>query len=201
MGRKNLNLGSGNDYFKSDSKIEWTNLEYDKRLKADIHFDLNTIGKKKLPFKDRTFDYVFFNHVIEHLSPSLNIMELINEISRVLKVGGILELNCPHYSGANAFGMMHTRYFNFRDFYSQSQFTVVQAGLHNTIKHWTTKTNHKRGFFSRTFNDLIEYLANLNPLLCERLWSHYVGGFIEMRFILKNKGTSLNKYDLIGVHS
>jgi SAM-dependent methyltransferase len=172
-----LNLGCGNDYMKG-----WVNAEYDKRCKADLYFNINELN---FPFKDGEFDYIFFNHVIEHLSPETDIVELLKELNRILKVGGILELNCPHYSGWNAFGKEHTRYYNFRSFIYVPKFEVVSAGLYNTIKHWTTDPNHKFGFFANIFNKTVEFLANLNPLLCERLWAHWVGGFMEQRFILR----------------
>lgn len=196
MKKKCLNLGCGSDYTKSNKEEIWVNLETDKRLKADVYHNINRL---ELPFKDDEFDYVFFNHVIEHLSPNLNIMDLFDEISRILKKEGVLELNCPHYSGWNAFGMFHTRYFNLRSFISLPQFDVIQAGMYNTIKHWTMRKDLKRRWYSGLFNYSIEKLANLNPLLCERLWCHWVGGFIEMRFLLKNNKNNSNIYENIGV--
>jgi predicted SAM-dependent methyltransferase len=49
---------------------------------------------KRLPFRDRTFDYVFSEHMIEHI-PFRDAMGLLNEIFRVLKPGGTLRLSTP----------------------------------------------------------------------------------------------------------
>lgn len=194
--KKCLNLGSGSDYIKSNNKEIWVNLEKDKILKVDVYCNLN---KGKLPFKNNEFDYIFFNHVIEHLSPELELMGFFDEISRVLKKDGILEMNCPHFSGWNAFGMFHKRYFHFRNFISLPQFEVVKAGLYTRLKHDTLGKNKKSVFLFDIVNAIIDKFANLNPLLCERLWCYWVGGFKEMRFILKNKGVKASKYESMGV--
>lgn len=49
----------------------------------------------KLPFDSCSFDFVLANHVIEHIN---NIRNVFNEISRVLKPGGILVLGIPTLS-------------------------------------------------------------------------------------------------------
>ena len=83
-----LNLGSGLDYREG-----WVNLEYDKKMKADIYFDLNDIyNGKKLPFKDNTFNEVVIIHVLEHLPEPLPILK---EIYRVCKTNGRIFIEVP----------------------------------------------------------------------------------------------------------
>ncbi len=64
---------------------------YDKK-----HFKKCNLDKEKIPFKNEFFDFVVAGEVIEHVKRPF---ELIEEISRVLKDGGILYLSTPnpHY--------------------------------------------------------------------------------------------------------
>src|SRR5262245_39830449 len=55
-------------------------------------FKLVDVNHEPLPFPDQSFDGVVASHVIEHLNRPLWMMD---EIFRVLKVGGILYLECP----------------------------------------------------------------------------------------------------------
>ncbi|MEJ5252712.1 MAG: class I SAM-dependent methyltransferase [Chthonomonadetes bacterium] len=47
----------------------------------------------RLPFRGESFDYVFYHHVIEHVS---NPMASLHEIYRVLKPGGYLYIGTPN---------------------------------------------------------------------------------------------------------
>jgi predicted SAM-dependent methyltransferase len=49
---------------------------------------------KPLPFRDGVFDYVFSEHMIEHI-PFGDAQGLLREIHRVLKPGGLLRLSTP----------------------------------------------------------------------------------------------------------
>jgi len=86
-----LNLGCG-----SDIREGYVNLDIIKREGVDVVHDLN----KKLPFKDNTFEVVYSSHVLEHVDDVLNLLE---EIYRILKPGGVLKSNVPYYSSAGAF--------------------------------------------------------------------------------------------------
>jgi len=49
---------------------------------------------KPMGFEDNTFDYVFTEHVIEHM-PYESGVAMLKEINRVLKPGGKLRISCP----------------------------------------------------------------------------------------------------------
>jgi predicted SAM-dependent methyltransferase len=57
---------------------------------------------KKLPFADESFDGIMCSHVIEHLQPN-EALQLMKEISRVLKKGGLCIIRTPHYRNAEQF--------------------------------------------------------------------------------------------------
>jgi len=83
-----LNVGCGSDY-----KTSCVNLDFNKKFKADVYFDLNKIySGKKLPFKDNTFDLIILYDVLEHFSSPLPILK---ELLRVCSSGGWLEIKVP----------------------------------------------------------------------------------------------------------
>src|SRR6266550_1709464 len=61
------------------------------------------IGKAKWPFKAGTVDEAFTSHFVEHLG-SVERIHFVNELFRVLKVGGKCTLIVPHWSSSRAYG-------------------------------------------------------------------------------------------------
>jgi len=49
---------------------------------------------RMLPFKDRSFNYVFSSHLIEHFSHR-QVAKVLGEWVRVLKKSGTIEISCP----------------------------------------------------------------------------------------------------------
>lgn len=106
-------------------------------------FDLD----KKLPFKDKTFDVVFWGDNIEHLfKPEF----VLKEITRVLKTDGRLILSCPNmgywryrlyylfhgrlpdteWSGSPPWSWGHIRFFNYnllKDFLATEDFVIKRT--------------------------------------------------------------------------
>jgi SAM-dependent methyltransferase len=79
-----LNLGSGNH-----KPIGYINLDISSEFRPDIvcNFELG------LPLKDNSIDEIIAYNIIEHLP---NIIFIMNELWRVLKQGGLLEICVPH---------------------------------------------------------------------------------------------------------
>jgi len=64
-------------------------------LNADIisgNIYLN--AKRKMPFKAKTFDFVFCEHFIEHLTRESG-LKFLNECHRILKTGGVHRITSP----------------------------------------------------------------------------------------------------------
>lgn len=60
---------------------------------ADVDaFHECNFNEDTLPFKDETFDYVYSQHVLEHLH---NPIHFLKECERVLRPGGCLYVECP----------------------------------------------------------------------------------------------------------
>src|SRR3990167_3275278 len=79
-----LNLGCGNDFFGTH-RIDL--------FETPATTQVVDIANSKLPFSDEYFDEVRMYGVLEHLK---NVGFLIDEVHRVLKVGGIIDLKTDH---------------------------------------------------------------------------------------------------------
>ncbi len=67
----------------------WVNLDLDAPA-ADVHADL----RQALPFPDATADWIFCEHVIEHITREEG-LRLLVECRRVLTLSGVLRLSTP----------------------------------------------------------------------------------------------------------
>lgn len=81
---KKLHLGSGENYFKG-----WINIDLDSK-KADLNIDLT----KKLPFKNKSVDYIYSEHFIEHIEVE-EAVKLLKECYRILKKNGKIRFATP----------------------------------------------------------------------------------------------------------
>ncbi|MDQ3091471.1 MAG: methyltransferase domain-containing protein [Actinomycetota bacterium] len=77
-----LQIGSG-----GCTQPGWLNSDL---IAGDIYIDL----ARRLPLPNRAFAFVFGEHVIEHLSEPTG-MELLSELHRVLRPGGVVRLTTP----------------------------------------------------------------------------------------------------------
>jgi len=99
---KKLNLGCG-----ADIRDGWVNVDIQKSRGIDKSFDFN---KLPYPLNNSEFDYVYLSNVLEHLdSPD----SVLNELWRICKNGGIIEIIVPHYTNKGAYSdMQHRHFFN-----------------------------------------------------------------------------------------
>ena len=72
--------------FRNQKNIDYTTTDLYSPL-ADVKADICN-----LPFKDNTYDYIFCNHVLEHIPDDTKAM---NELFRVLKPNGMAILQIP----------------------------------------------------------------------------------------------------------
>ena len=94
--KKKLHLGNGNDYKKG-----FVNLDINKKIKADVYSDMES-----MLFKDNYFDYVTSLGSLEHyLHPEIG----IREIRRVLKPDGLSCIMVPNSFSLKDIFMVMTR--------------------------------------------------------------------------------------------
>jgi SAM-dependent methyltransferase len=181
----NLNLGCG-----QYPKEGYLNIDLDPRSKADKVLDLN-----KVPYDlpSNHFELVEADHVFEHLNEPIQVM---SEIHRLLKPGGVLHIKVPHFSRGFTH-WEHKRGFDVSyPLYFQKEFTGGYVGIDFALKkmalHWFSQLPLKKKTLN-SFQYLIglalgkvfDFLSNLSPYACSRIWCLWVGGFEEVEFIFK----------------
>lgn len=88
-----INLGAGNDIL--DTNV-WINHDLKKhRPEIEVSFDLEKIP---WPLEDNSFNEVRMSDVLEHLN---NIIGVMNEVWRILKLDGILDCKVCGYKNEN----------------------------------------------------------------------------------------------------
>jgi ubiquinone/menaquinone biosynthesis C-methylase UbiE len=136
------------------------------------------------PFPDNQFSEIYMDHVIEHLSDPLKVLQ---EIYRISAPDAKVYINCPHFS-TNFVHPGHKsaisiQLFDFlksdsEEVYGNCNFKVEKISL-----RWFRYTNGKRSWFLlRVMNGVINFFANISPSAAERFWCYFVGGFEEIRF-------------------
>ena len=86
---KRLNVGCG-----PNKKRGWVNIDLD--LASDLPLDI----RRSLPFPDQSCDFIYGEHVFEHLSYPGDCEGFLDECYRVLKSGGTLSLGVPDAESA-----------------------------------------------------------------------------------------------------
>jgi len=150
MVNKRLDIGCG-----SNKVAGATYVDINPDVKPDIVHDLN---KFPYPIANNTFDEVYARHIIEHLDDPIGFMK---EMCRVLKVGGRIFVETPHFSSRVAYSEPQHRLF-----YSYFMFNSLIGNL--KFKAVEQKITFYKTF--RTFG--IAYLANRSPDTYERFWTY-----------------------------
>lgn len=111
------------------------------------------------PWADNTFDYILASEFLEHV-PNDKIMGVIENLGRVLKVGGVIEVMCPHPATFMVLLQIpgHHRLIGEYTFEVFSKDYYTNSGEHNEIKRDFTleiiKKKIMRGF---RFGPLCDY--------------------------------------------
>ena len=102
-----LNLGCGDTYLKG-----WLNTDIFPKSRRIFFLD----ATKEFPFENKIFDYVFSEHMIEHISYN-NGKEMIRECFRVLKNNGRIRISTPNINFlielVNVPSQINKRYLDF----------------------------------------------------------------------------------------
>ncbi len=163
-----LNLGSGNVRYEG-----FVNVDRVKLKNVDIAHDLN---KLPYPFKSSSAEEIRMFHCLEHLKTEP--LEVIEELYRILKPGGILILRLPYPAHPVAHNMWHRHTFQAKDFYVLNK----EHHLHHYIDmdiDVNFKVKKIRYIPNITYllfpfwllERLFLFLANSNPRIYEAYWS------------------------------
>ena len=137
-------------------------IDRNRRTAADVLAD---IDRRALPFRDSTFGSVSLIHVIEHVA---DVVASLEEAHRVLRPGGRLLIETPHYSDASSFAdpthRWHLNSFSFRyfteaggyDYYSRCRFRQVRLEV-KLLRLWKLLGFEFAVNRSRAFRKFWEY--------------------------------------------
>ncbi|MFT5295183.1 MAG: SAM-dependent methyltransferase [Colwellia sp.] len=176
---KVLDVGCGPFPYKGEKNEDVIGIDFAEEVNPTILYDL---FKFPYPFENDTFDKVYASHIMEHMKDNIEFME---EIYRISKPDAEVIIRVPHFSGRSAWcDPTHLRAYSYYQFYYYgSSETASKYGncefKVNDIQLRYTRFPH--GFFvTKILSPIINYLANLNLKLCEKLWCYWVGGFSEI---------------------
>jgi len=93
-----INIGCGRElkegWINADNTVkEVTKLWQMEQRRAGFEV-IDMDGTKPWLFKDETFDYVFSEHMIEHVPEKAGLF-MLQEALRTLKLGGVIRIACP----------------------------------------------------------------------------------------------------------
>lgn len=174
-----LDIGCGKSKYPNSIGIDSS-----KKSDADIIFDI----ERGIPFPSNQFDLVHSSHTLEHIDPK-KLVYILEEIYRVTKPKGKIFINLPHFSSlAAASNPTHLRQgFStqlFQYFLSEKEYSKLGKTTFQVKKISLHKVRTRNKIWN-SFYAIVEYLANLNPLLCETTWVYWFGGFDDIDFIVK----------------
>jgi predicted SAM-dependent methyltransferase len=175
-----IDLGSGRD--KKDDT--YYGVDRAKIENVDIICDLDLRKHKNLPFLDSSIDSIFTRHFLEHIHNPLFVIE---EIYRVLKKGGIVEIIVPHWSWYGSHTFMHNKFFHSKDFdffdkddpynyYTIAKFRVISKKI--------VYNKGKIRFWSKPISYFIEKMLNKNHLFSEQFLVNFLTP-TEIRVVMK----------------
>lgn len=180
-----LNVGSGSD-IKSKEK-GWINLDFHKTFGAEVIFNLENLYKgEKLPFKDNQFEYVYCSHVLEDFIEPIVIIE---ELIRICKVGGKIEIRTPFETNNNLTNIRHKSFFTLCKFNGLTkEYAVMNYGKEYPLKVKEIKyySEGGRNKFSRGIKNLIVFFYNLIPYkIVERTFLKYLFCILNCKVVYK----------------
>lgn len=169
-----VNLGSGRDYREGWVNVD--NLSECPGTKIDKNHDLDRFP---YPFKSDSVDEIYCNHVLEHIKEP---DKALREMCRIVKPGGVLRLNVPHFSRGYA---VHVHWHGF------SIWSVLEdmRGLFEPVEVrlvWGDPHSFRRfHFILKPFCIFWNAVLNKNHWFAERFLAYKFGGIEEIRFVLR----------------
>ena len=85
-----IGCGLTEPFFGDPEKVKVIRLDADEKVNPDYRCDI-----RRLPLPDQSVDLVYANHVLEHFGRA-EIMQVIAEWSRILRVGGEFQVGVPN---------------------------------------------------------------------------------------------------------
>jgi predicted SAM-dependent methyltransferase len=155
---KKLQLGCGGNYLEG-----WLDTDFQPMARHVLKLD----ASQPFPFPDNSFDYVYSEHMIEHMPYSGGVNMLL-ESFRVLKPGGRIRITCPDiqflidmYQGKPG---IHQEYSDWscKEVISWAPFSDPVFTINNYVRSWNHQFIYSKTVLARTmqmagFADLEEF--------------------------------------------
>ncbi len=146
-----IDLGCGKNKLKGCVGIDG-----DPSSHADIVVDFE---KNPIPLGDSVADKVFSKQVFEHLEDPVRVLK---ELYRIVRPGGEIFIEVPHYSSHIAHGVGHKQYYSHKEmtqmFRTEIHCQILKAEI----------TFYKSFRYSG-----IHFMANRFPTDYERFWAYF----------------------------
>ena len=150
MEKKILDIGCGNN--KAEGAL---GIDISSDTQADVIHDIEQFP---YPFEDESFDEIVSKQVLEHLEKPL---EALDEVYRLLKPGGKMMIQVPHFSCHYAFRSLHHKHF----------FSYFSLDTYLT-KYGRFRYNNRAITFHKIYRSLgVRWWANKKPLAYERFFA------------------------------
>lgn len=175
-----LHLGCGTIYKKGWTNVDITDIDIDgSKNRVDILCDLDIFP---YPFKDKEFDEILMDNVLEHLK---DIDKVLKELSRIIKKEGKLTINVPHFTCYGAYREPgHKHHFSLDSLCYYPDFRVIKKRL------LYSKNKHLEVLFG--------WLINLNPPIYERFFC-FILPCQECNYEFIEEEGKLNNLELLNV--
>jgi SAM-dependent methyltransferase len=151
---------------------------------VDLVHDLRA---RPYPLPDGCAEEVVLSHVLEHFLDPIAVLE---EVWRILRPGGRVQIRTPHYSGLYAWkDPTHRRAFTSESFYyfgenGYSHYTTARFRVLSVrLKYFLEEEQWPRP--QRMFGRAVQWFLDHHPTAGERFLCHLVGGIDELRVELQ----------------
>lgn len=143
-------------------------LDFYNNKNANVVWDLEECDLG-LPFKDNSFDGVIATHVLEHIK---NLLPLIDELWRITKPNGIIDIEVPYFASSLAHSSIdHVRFFSYTSFDPYKK--EFSSKYQNSKTCFEVKASyHFSGHFGlRTIGKVVDFFSNRFPRIYQRLFA------------------------------
>ena len=170
-----LDLGCGNK--KRPGTI---GVDYNSRVDGDVSHDLNTFP---YPFDAVSVDKIYIDNCLEHLDSPMSVME---EIHRILKVGGEVKVIVPYFRSPSAFhDPTHKTFYTIQSFsYYDPEYPICKRYDYTKAHFSIEKIVFHEHLSSGFIKSLVVAMANKWPSFYENNLSSILP-LHEISFYLK----------------
>lgn len=175
-GLKVLNVGCGFDKFAAPNVV---NVDLYEICAPDLVWDLN---QTPLPYPDEYFDLIIANHILEHLE---NWWNLFNDLSRMLKINGRIEVWVPGEGSDSIFGYRdHVKEINLCSFFGIFQ-TFRNRGNAWAEEHARCDANKMKFIGQMTRLEKLWWLDHAPRFVKEFCRKHLRNVVVEQGFLFR----------------